>query len=273
MPYADISDDVSLFYTEHGEGGLPILLVHGWACDSNDWIWQIPELAKRHKVYAVDLRGHGHSSVTQDGYRSTDYAKDLSRLIAALGCGPVVVVGHSLGGYIGAHLAVEHPEDVLALVCIDPGYAPSMAAPDPSELISVLRSEACHDFMQQLFTGFAAADTPAHLTTWHQRRLLTVPQHVISESIAGMVTDNVPHLDADMLRRRSCPTLTFFRSATDSAWEDAAAGSGRGRTVTWDESGHWLHQEKPAAFNAFVEDWLDEIRPAISKIRPRTSTG
>src|SRR5699024_7475189 len=99
MPYADISHDVSLFYTKHGEGGPPILLVHGWACDSDDWIWQIPDLAKRHTVYAVDLRGHGHSSVPREGYRGTDYANDLSRLIAALGCGPVVVVGHSLGGY------------------------------------------------------------------------------------------------------------------------------------------------------------------------------
>jgi len=259
MPYADISHDVSLFYTKHGEGGPPILLVHGWACDSDDWIWQIPDLAKRHTVYAVDLRGHGHSSVPREGYRGTDYANDLSRLIAALGCGPVVVVGHSLGGYIGVHLAVEHPEDVLALVCVDPAYAPSIAAPDPSGLISALRSEACYDVMQQFFAAFAVADTPAHLTTWHQRRLLTVPQHVISESIAGMLTDDVPDLDADMLRRRSCPTLTFFRSAADSAWEDAAAGSGPGTTVTWSEAGHWLHQEKPAEFNAVFEDWLDQI--------------
>jgi len=109
--------------------------------------------------------------------------------------------------------------------------------------------------MQPLFTSFEAADTPAHLTTWHLRRLLTVPQHVFSESIAGMVTNNAPHVDAPMLRQRSCPTLTFVRSASDSAWANAAAGSGPGRTEAGDESGHWLRQEKPAEFNA----QLDEI--------------
>ncbi|MCJ0949903.1 alpha/beta hydrolase (plasmid) [Rhodococcus erythropolis] len=259
MPHAQISDDVSLFYTEHGKGGPPILLVHGWACDSGDWMWQIPDLAERHKVYVVDLRGHGHSSVTKDCYRGTDYAQDLSRLIEVLGCGPAIVIGHSLGGYIGVHLAVEHPEHVLALVCVDPAYAPSMAAPDPSELISALRSESCHGLMEQLFTSFADASTPAFLTTWHLRRLLTVPRHVISESIAGMTTNNVVNVDQAMLRLRSCPTLTFFRSADDSAWEDAAAGTGPGMTMTWDGAGHWLHQERPIEFNAIVTKWIDEI--------------
>jgi len=38
VPYAHTADGVSLFYTELGEDGPPIMLVHGWGCDSNDWI-------------------------------------------------------------------------------------------------------------------------------------------------------------------------------------------------------------------------------------------
>lgn len=259
MPFAHISDDVSLFYTEHGESGPPILLVHGWACDSGDWMWQIPYLAEHHKVYVVDLRGHGESAVTAAGYRGSDYAEDLHAFIELVGCGPAVVIGHSLGGYIGVHLAVRYPESVLALVSVDPAYAPSIAAPDPSAFISALRSDACHDIMHQLLGTFDVADTPPFLRVWHLRRLLTIPQHVIAESIAGMLTDNVPDVDQAMLRRRTCPTLTFFRSADDSEWEKAAAGRGPDTTVTWDGVGHWLHQERPAEFNDVVGRWIDAL--------------
>ena len=50
-------DDVELFFTDEGKG-TPVLFVHGWACDSNDWIWQIASFMSNHRVIAVDLRGH-----------------------------------------------------------------------------------------------------------------------------------------------------------------------------------------------------------------------
>ena len=62
VPYADING-VRCFYTDEGEGPLTLLLIHGWAADSNDWIWLIPLLRDRYRIVACDLRGHGHSSV------------------------------------------------------------------------------------------------------------------------------------------------------------------------------------------------------------------
>jgi len=64
MPFHD-TGDTTLFFTDDGEVD-PVLFVHGWTCDSQDWIWQIPALRARHRVIAVDLRGHGRSTATRE---------------------------------------------------------------------------------------------------------------------------------------------------------------------------------------------------------------
>jgi len=108
-------DSVELFYTDDGRGETTVLLVHGLGCDSDDWAWQLDPLRERYRVVAVDLRGHGRSSVPSSGYTPPDVAADLAVLLNRLEIGPVVVVGHSLGGVVATALAVEHPHRVSAV--------------------------------------------------------------------------------------------------------------------------------------------------------------
>jgi pimeloyl-ACP methyl ester carboxylesterase len=61
VAYFGTSDGARIFYTDTGQGK-PVLLLHGWACDGNDWSWQAPELENRYRVIIVDHRGHGRST-------------------------------------------------------------------------------------------------------------------------------------------------------------------------------------------------------------------
>src|SRR5213596_3588112 len=85
---------VPLWLTDTGSGE-PLLLVHGWGGDGRAWSGLH---FTRHRVVAVDLRGHGRSPVLRSGYRPSDYARDLAALVDRLELGPVVAVGHSMGG-------------------------------------------------------------------------------------------------------------------------------------------------------------------------------
>src|SRR5438270_11163706 len=105
MPFADLSE-VRLFYTDDAAGDPPVLFVHGYSCDSHDWTWQLPYFTERHRVVAVDIRGHGRSSAPAAGYTPTRFAADIAELLEQLGTGPVVAIGHSLGGVIVSALAV-----------------------------------------------------------------------------------------------------------------------------------------------------------------------
>src|ERR1700733_10990282 len=86
----------SLFYEVDGNGP-PLLLVHGGSCDHDDWRYQVASLRDEFTVVAVDLRGHGASIADPADCTVGRYASDIHELIEAIGLGPTVLVGHSLG--------------------------------------------------------------------------------------------------------------------------------------------------------------------------------
>jgi pimeloyl-ACP methyl ester carboxylesterase len=75
------------------------------------------------RVTAYDLRGHGLSELTPTGYNSCSMAADLGAVLDALGLDRVLLVGHSFGGTIGLHFALENPGRVRGVVMMDSGVA------------------------------------------------------------------------------------------------------------------------------------------------------
>lgn len=91
--------DLRLDFDERGEGP-PVLLIHGFPLDRRIWDAQIPVLAKRFRVIAPDLRGHGRTSAPEGPYSLDLYASDLLRLMDTLDVAKFAAAGHSMGGYI-----------------------------------------------------------------------------------------------------------------------------------------------------------------------------
>lgn len=112
-----------LHYVAAGRNGPPILLVHGFP--ESWWAFHklIPILAERHRVFAVDLRGFGDSSVAGADHSSKVAADDLHALITHLGVGPVHVVVQDISGGTVFRLASSRPADVASLIAIETGLA------------------------------------------------------------------------------------------------------------------------------------------------------
>ncbi|MFC4584461.1 alpha/beta fold hydrolase [Sphaerisporangium corydalis] len=272
MAFADV-DGVRLFYTDDtddaGDGapGSVLLLVHGWGSDSHEWSHHIPALRKKHRVIAVDLRGHGHSSCRDTGNVPRRMAADLAELLAGLGTGPVVAVGHSMGGQVVSHLAVEHPGTVRALVAVDPGYGfgGPVAANFPA-MVAALRGGDANAVAVGIDQWSYTPATPPLLREWHRRRTLATPPHVLVEAFEEMfaVPGAIgvrPHSD-DFLARRDCPVLSFWFDPGQAAWESGLFKDPRSRTVVWEGSGHRLHEERPAEFLLVVNKWLKALAGA-----------
>jgi len=267
MAFADLGD-VTLFYTDEG-AGQPVLLVHGYTCDSHDWDYQIPALVEKYRVIAVDLRGHGHSSAPAEGYTPRGYANDLARLLKQLGTGPVVAAGHSMGGATVVALAVEHPELVRAVVPVDSayGFAPEMSGM-VTDLVAGLGSPAGHAVARGFFLNtFYPPSSPLHLRTHHARRLEAVPAHVLKKAFEGIASvpeqfAYTPQSEA-YLAKVTCPALCFRAGNANPAavadWERAQFKHPYSHAVAWEGSGHFLHQERPAEFNALLLQWLEGL--------------
>jgi pimeloyl-ACP methyl ester carboxylesterase len=109
-PYARLGPPeapVKLFYEESGSGR-PLLLIHGFGASTFTWRHIAPDLARDHRVIAVDLKGFGQSDKPFDSrYSVYDQAELLIQLIEGKDLRDLTLVGHSYGGGIALMLALE----------------------------------------------------------------------------------------------------------------------------------------------------------------------
>lgn len=124
MPRVEVNG-TKMHYQQMGKGP-DILLVHGLFSNIGFW-WSTvaPELAKTHRVTALDLRGHGLSGMTERGYRAVDLAGDVVALMELLDLRDVHIVGHSFGGAIALAAALRKRAFVNRITLAD-AWVPSL---------------------------------------------------------------------------------------------------------------------------------------------------
>lgn len=114
-------DGVSINIAEWEGAGTPVLCVHGITANCRCWDEMASAIAPRHRVIAMDLRGRGKSDKPDSGYSIDTHVRDILALLDNLGLAKAIVIGHSLGAFIGLALAAGHPTRVDRLVLVDGG--------------------------------------------------------------------------------------------------------------------------------------------------------
>jgi pimeloyl-ACP methyl ester carboxylesterase len=154
-------------YVREGEGGVPILLVHGWPETKRIW-WRViePLAAAGFEAIVPDLRGFGDSELGPDGFHDVPaYSHDLHALVTSLGHERVVLCGGDLGGPVIQDLALRFPAATERMVLFNsplPYDKATMAVMD-----SRPPREASDYFLRQ---GLDPDGLAADLTTEAQRR-------------------------------------------------------------------------------------------------------
>ena len=118
--YAQLSN-VRLWYDEQGSGA-PLVLIHGGVVDARFFAANIPALAEHFRVYAIELRGHGHTADVEGPLTYEALSGDTIEFIEAVIGGPAHVVGHSVGAATALVTALRRPDLVDHLVMISGGF-------------------------------------------------------------------------------------------------------------------------------------------------------
>lgn len=113
---------IQIHYRDWGGDGKSILLLHGLASHAGIWDLAAPFIRTKHRVIALDLRGHGSSSKPDHGYDFDTVSSDVISIYSKLKLELPVIVGHSWGGNVALHCAVSEPTHFSGVVMVDGGF-------------------------------------------------------------------------------------------------------------------------------------------------------
>ncbi|APU15136.1 MULTISPECIES: alpha/beta fold hydrolase [Actinoalloteichus] len=253
-----------LAYLDFGGTGAPLLALHGHFGRGRQFARLAADLAPRHRVIAVDLRGHGRSDrgvdVTPDAYTA-----DVAEFLRHLDLGPLPVLGHSMGGVIAYRVAARHPELVSALIVEEGGALnrqPEIAhpvldvrgwarrAPTPAALRREVESHGIPDASYFLASACEYPDGWGFLFDHDD----------MTASQQELIGDWWP----DWLGAR-CPTLLVHGLASGVLPTAMARDMARRRPGTvlreFADCGHWVHDDDPAGFAEAVRGFLSSAVP------------
>jgi len=113
---------VDYYYETRGKRE-PLLLLHGGLMSTDMFGPALPVLAKGRQLIAVDLQGHGRTTLGTRPIRCEAIADDIDALLQQIGRAQVDVMGYSFGGCVAIRLAIQHPERVRRLVVVSAPFA------------------------------------------------------------------------------------------------------------------------------------------------------
>ncbi len=134
--------------------GAAIVLVHGFGGDLNNWLFNQPDLAQSHSVYALDLPGHGRSTKDVGAGDLGALSDALGAFLDTLGIGRAHLCGHSLGGAVVLDLALRRPETVASLTLISAaGLGPEINGSYIDGFVAAGRRKEMKAVLAQLFVA------------------------------------------------------------------------------------------------------------------------
>jgi pimeloyl-ACP methyl ester carboxylesterase len=256
-------------YVEMGEGP-PVVLIHGLAGCWQNWLENIPHLARRHRVVALDLAGFGESELPQEEISIPGYGRFVDAFMGEIGVERAALVANSMGGFIAAETAISHPSRVEKLVLVS---AAGLARVGNRRLAALER--AARLFHPATAAVLARREYLVRRPKLRRRILYGIvryPERIEPELVYEVASGagKPGFLDAlaaigdydfrDRLPSVSVPTLIVWGR---NDWVVPVSGAYEyeqlipdARRVIFEETGHVPMLERPARFNALVEEFL-----------------
>jgi pimeloyl-ACP methyl ester carboxylesterase len=196
-----------------------VLLVPGFTGSKEDFRFLLlPLAAQGLRGVSVDQRGQHDSPGPDDpeAYSVHALAGDLLALVAALGSGPVHLVGHSFGGLVSRAAVLEDPSAFRSLVLMDSG--PSALGGPRAEVLPLMKQLLDEEGLAAVWAAAQSLPTakpqPPEVLAFLQKRFMAGPP----AALHGMGDALVSEPDrVDELRATGLPTLVVFGEA-DDAW-------------------------------------------------------
>lgn len=246
-----------VYYRNWGVGKTAVVFVHGWSSDNNVWKYQIPPIAQKIRVLAVDLIGHGESTAPKVNYTFDLLAESIDAAMRDAGVERAILVGHSNGMPTIRQFYRKYPNKTLALIGIDGTLRPFFKSAD--ELKPFLDMFRGADYQEKAKEFLSSMKSPLlNDSDWNNltEMVLRTPQHVM---IGGLEANS----DMDIWKKDPIRVPLLLILAKQPAWEGDYEQYVRdlspdAKIMIHPGVGHFLQMEIRSDVNREILQFLEE---------------
>jgi pimeloyl-ACP methyl ester carboxylesterase/predicted glycosyltransferase len=290
---AIVRDGVRVAYDVYGEGNTPtVLLLPSWSiANARLWKFQVPILARTHRVVVIDGRGNGRADRPRDpaSYTVEEYVADTVAILDDTDTDRAVVIGVSMGGPRAVGLAAAHPDRVLGAVLIAPALN-LLSPPHPGRAVYSFTDELDTDEGWAIFNEHAWRRDWRKFAEFFWSQIFTEPHSTkqIEDGVGWTMETDAETIIATAyspsaetreeqvaeLERVQCPVLVIH--GTDDAIIPVARGVAAaeitgGDLLLVESGGHCPQTRDPVMVNRALLGFVDRVTPA-SQRTPRRAT-
>lgn len=244
-------------------GAAPLLLIHGFGGDLNNWLFNQPALAESRQVYALDLPGHGGSTKSLESTSLPGLAAAVREFLDSADLPAVHLAGHSLGGAVALCLARDAPRRVRSLTLIaSAALGPEINIDYLRGFVAARRRKDLKAVVELLFAQPALVRREMLDDILKFKRIDGVPQlltRIIDDLFPGGRQGLVLR---DVLARMEMPCQVIWGAEDRILPPRHAAGFPASLpSHVLQDAGHMVHMEKAAEVNALIEALIGSVEP------------
>ena len=250
--------------------GSPILFIHGFSFGANAFKHQIGDIAKSHRLIALDLRGHGLSAKpwTADAYADRAiWAADIAAVLKTLDAERPLIIGWSFGGHVALNYLRHCGSNCargLVLAGSVAGLVPS-PPPAPAANMPPPKGDARADHYHQMFDAaewlarVMTNDPASPAETMQKQMTVTMMAPMIRRAMSGLQLDN-----KDLAPKLTLPVL-FIHGLADGSVPPATVAAAMAllpdaREIGYEDVGHSPFAERPQRFNADIMAFSNQLK-------------
>jgi pimeloyl-ACP methyl ester carboxylesterase len=238
--------------------GRRILFVHGAGSNGHTWHRQLEAFGASHSPIALDLPGHGRSAGVEGLSTIQDYADFIAAFLDALKIKAAVILGHSMGGAIAMDLALRHPARVEALILSCTAAKFNLGPNVVEALRAVTMGRAPQAFNTDHYSPKTVKENFDVVREGWMEQIKTDPRVRYTDIVASSKVDL-----RDAIAKIDKPALVIAGAddqGTTPADAEFIAGkirNARCRIIA--DAGHYIPRERPAEYNATIEQFVSSL--------------
>jgi pyruvate dehydrogenase E2 component (dihydrolipoamide acetyltransferase) len=248
----------SLRFLERGDGGEPVLLLHGFGGDLNNWLFNHEALAASRSVYAIDLPGHGESSKDVGDGTIASLAEAVEGFMVARGLSTAHLIGHSLGGGVALGLALANPGRVSSISLIaSAGLGLEIDTEFVDGFVGAQRRREILPHLEKLFADPSRVTRQLVDDVLKFKRLDGVDDAL--QTVAGklIVEGRQALVLRDHIVEVSVPVMVIWGAEDRIIPASQAEGFGdAARVAIIEDAGHMVQMEAASEVNRLIEEFL-----------------